>query len=322
MTISLPPNHPFRTIDQLQPLDVSFVKLYTETQTLHESVTSLWIQYTANKSPDVLKQIDVATKSLKNKINDLKNQLDDYKNSADPRISQLANSILGTEAVYLNDVAIASTLQKIEYEKAQPTKQTLKTYPAPNPIPPKSPKPQLNLDDSEKAQLNSAFKQEVSQDHNITKTIGDGKCGLRAIAKAINPNIDRKTEDSVVHLIRGDIVQHMRNNPIIHDDLNGEINFENSCRANPSNPSQNISYDEYLNEMAKPGTFLSYPELIAYSHLAKRPVWVYTFQGTEHANSKLIPQQHYRFGDQYASASNPPIKLGHWNDHFDLLVDK
>jgi hypothetical protein len=341
MSISSPLHYPFRPIDQLKGLDPSFIELYSDSRELHDSITDLWNQFTINwaqgfKSHDLLDKIELKTAELKNNVNLLKDQLNQLSKGADPRISELAQTILSKEAVYLSDMTLASNLQKIEYEKAlksnnkvstksvEPSLKKQKT--AINPLIPKEIKKGLELTEEEKIQVHDAFKQEVSQYYSIRNVYGDGNCCTRALALALNPDLtkekDRSVENTISNSIRGYITEFMKTHPVVVDKAHGEIDFSSSCIADPRDPSKNVTYEDYLKIMAKPGVFLTYAELIAFAHSAKRPVWVFTYEGVEHKDGNLLPMKHYRFGDEYMSKDNPPIKLGHWGEHFDLLVDK
>lgn len=138
----------------------------------------------------------------------------------------------------------------------------------------------------ERIRKESAFRS-LLLSHYQFKEIQDGNnCGLRAILSCLNPEVDPKTEEMTAHIIRGDVIQHIKNNP--------ELLEQTAMDA-----------QEYVKTMASGAFPIGEMEIHAMSCILQCPIYIFSYEGIHiGTNHEIIPTDQRIFGENYAQ---PPI---------------
>lgn len=272
----------------LEPNDPKFPlsQLYTDSKRLSGSITSLWkdvfkdIKQGKSESP-YLARIQVNLTRLEDNIKKIETKLNTFFENAkekDLYKIEFANHFANHNLILLKDEVRLSQQQINEIEA-----QTLK-------------RENDRIKGLPKGLQEEAFAKLLSRQFRIIDNRGNGNCGLYSISKSLFPNLDPRAEDDVIRELRANAVNYMRN----HKDK-----FQTYCTEDPRDYSKNVSFDEYMNIMARSGTCISEQELSALSHVLNRTIFLYRSGETTVENNKLVPNTNARYGQEYIANGKP-----------------
>ena len=165
------------------------------------------------------------------------------------------------------------------------------------------------------SQLQERFKHLLEMQFERGNVPSDGNCLPRALANAIKPEIrgNRDLEDAEALKMRAEIADYMGE----HRDL-----FEPFCQMLPAPEEQaedkKVSFDEYLAEIRKSGTYLGNQELRATAELYERCVYIFAAGSVEVVGNSLRPRESHILGQDFAEK----IYLYHQINHYSYLVPK
>lgn len=138
--------------------------------------------------------------------------------------------------------------------------------------------------------------------YDIEDVVGDGNCGLRAIARSLNPQLTWKEENSEIARLRKGIVDHMRAN---------RHYYENFIEGD---------FDRYLQRMAQNGEWIGNQELRALSDAYGYTIEVFSCSApTVDWMGRLAPSNHERFGGNILGKT---ARIYYANHHYQTVSPK
>lgn len=130
--------------------------------------------------------------------------------------------------------------------------------------------PEQTLDN--KVTKEKKFREFIEKEFELIPVVKDHNCGLRAIIHTLHPTIDPKSEENILHILRGDIIHYVMKHPNMYWKYLNADEFQDQKLLDATL----LSYCEQMNENGeKIGDF----EIDVMSHILEIPIHVHSYHG-------------------------------------------